>query len=181
MTQRAVAPDRSGKASVRRHLPPLAILLLGATCCATALGATSSMTACDRTTDLQSLQVPDSDLTANVVGHIVVESDDENDESQNALPAQDRSAAPMLYLAPRIAVILQDVFSAVAIETPLSDAPDRAQPFAIGSLLQDEFPQSPVAGDAAQPNSSEPTDPASAIEDVDTGSSIQRQMFRTDI
>lgn len=181
MTDRAVQWNRSENASGGRHIAFLAILVLGGAWYSTALGATDSTTACDRTADLRSLEVPVSDLSASVVGHIAVEPDDANDESLNARPAQAESTAPILYLAPRVAVILQNVFSAVAIETPPLKSPDPAQSLATESLSQDESPLSPlspVAGDASQPDSSELIDPAAEVEAVPR---FQRQMFRTDI
>ncbi len=162
-------------------MPFLAILVLGGAWCSTALGATGSMAACDRTADLRSLDVPVSDLSANVVGHIAVESGNANVESLNARPAQAESTAPILYLAPRAAVILQNVFSAVAIETPPLDSRESTQSFATESLSQDESPLSPVAGDASQTDSSELINPASAGAEVEDTPHFQRQMFRTDI
>ena len=178
MTDRPVPSDHSENAPGGRHIPFLAILVLGGAWCSTALGATGSTTSCDRTADLRSLEVPISDLSANVVGHIAVEPGNANDESLNARPAQAESTAPILYLAPRVAVILQNVFSAVAIETPPLDFPDPAQSIATESLSQDESPLSPVAGDAPQADSSELIDPAAEVEGVPR---FQRQMFRTDI
>ena len=184
MTDRAVRSNRSESASGGRHITFLAILVMGSAWYSTALGATDSTTACDRTADLRSLDVPVSDLSASVVGHIAVEPGDANDESLNARPAQAESTAPILYLAPRVAVILQNVFSAVAIETPPLNSPDPAQSFATESLSQDASPPSPpsplspVAGDASQSDSSELIDPAAEVEAVPR---FQRQMFRTDI
>ena len=162
-------------------MPFFAILLLGAAWCTTALGATGSTTACDRTVDLRSLEMPVTDLSANVVGHIAVESGNDNDELLNALPAQAESSAPILNLAPRVAVILQNVFSAVAIETPPLDSPDPVRSFSTESLSQDQSSLPPVAGDASQPDSSELIDPASASAEVEAVPGFQRQMFRTDI
>ncbi len=181
MTDRPVPLDHSENASGRRHIPFLAILVLGGAWCSPALAATASTVACDRTADLRSLDVPVSDLSANVVGHIAVEPGNANDESLNAGPAQAESTAPILYLAPRVAVILQNVFSAVAIETPPLDSRDSTQSFATESLSQDESPLSPVAGDASQSDSSELIDPASAGAEVEAIPHFQRQMFRTDI
>lgn len=181
MTDRPVPLDHSENASGRRHIPFLAILVLGGAWCSPALGATASTAACDRTADLRSLDVPVSDLSANIVGHIAVEPGNANDESLNADPAQAESTAPILYLAPRVAVILQNVFSAVAIETPPLDSRDSTQSFATESLPQDESPLSPVAGDASQSDSSELIDPASAGAEVEAIPHFQRQMFRTDI
>ncbi len=181
MTQRAVSPGRPEMAPGSRHGQCSAIMMLSLFCCATALAATSPITACDRTADLQSLDVPVSDLSVTVVGHVSVEPGDQDDAAIDVFAVQGRSEALTLDLAPRVAVILQDVFSAVAIETPSLDSSDLTQVFAIESSPKKESPLSPVAGDAAQTDSSELTDFASGIEDVDTAPSIQRQMFRTDI
>jgi hypothetical protein len=154
----------------------VACVVLAATCSATAAGATKPMTACDRTNDLQSLQVPASELSSNMVGHIVTTAAEGKGESPHSLPAQAESAAPMLYLAPRVKAILKDVFSAVAIETPPSDSSDHAPHFTIDSAPKNESPLSPVANDADQPDSPELND-----QDLDTVPNFQRQMFRTDI
>ena len=108
-------------------------------------------------------------------------SDDQDDATSDVRAAQRRSEVLILDLAPRVAVILQDVFSAVAIETPALDSSHQTQPSAIESSPREESPLSPVAAGAAQAGPSEPGDPASDIEDVDTAPSIRRQMFRTDI
>ncbi len=181
MTQRAVPSRHPEMALGSRHSQWSAIMVLSLVCCATALAATSPMTACDRTADLQSLDVPVSDLSATVAGHVIVEPDDQDDAAIDVLAVQGRSEALILDLAPRVAVILQDVFSAVAIETPSLDSSDQTQAFAIESSPKEESPLSPLAGDAAQADPSELTDFASGIEDVDTAPSIHRQMFRTDI
>ena len=82
-------------------------------------------------------------------------------------------------LIPRVVVILEDVFSAVAIETASSEYSEK--PLLIESSVKGELPLSPVAGDASQSESLDLVDPAAKIEDVDSVLSIQRQMFRTDI
>ena len=116
-----------------------------------------------------------------VVGHIVVEHDNDNDESLNDIPAQAECERPMLYLASRAAVILQHALSAIAIEPPPLYFPDRAQSLAIQTLSQNESTLSPVAGDASKTDLSELADPASGNEDVETVPNIQRKVFRTDI
>ena len=116
-----------------------------------------------------------------VVGDIVVAPDNDNDGSLNAIPAQAECERPLLYLAPRVAIILRHVFPAVAIESPPSDFPDRAQSFAIQSLSHNDSTLSPVASDASQTDSSELTDPSSDNATVETVPNFQRQMFRTDI
>jgi hypothetical protein len=148
-------------------------------CCATALAATSPITDCDRTADLQSLQVPVNELSTMVVGHVIANPEKQDDTTLDLLPSQEKSDAPVLDLTPRVVVILEDVFSAVAIETASSESSER--PLLIQSSVKGELPLSPVAGHASQPESLDLADQAAEIEDVDTVLSIQRQMFRTDI
>ncbi len=179
MTQRAVLANGLEMALGSRHSQLLVVLMLSVICCATALAAASPITACDRTTNLQSLEVPISDLSAIVVGHVIADPEEQDDVTIDVLPAQGLSEVPILDLAPRVAVILQDVFSAVAIETPSSNASE--QPLAIEASPKAESPLSPIAGDASQTDSPELAAPASGIEDVDAAPSIQRKMFRTDI
>ncbi len=179
MTPRAVQPRHLAVALGSRQSQLLAILLLSVICCATALAAASPITACDRASELQSLKVPVSDLSAIFVGHVTTDPEYQDAATIDAVPAEDLSDVPILDLAPRVAVILQDVFSAVAIETSDSETSD--QRTAIEALPKTKVSLSPVAGDASQADSPELADPASAIEDVDTAPSIQRQMFRTDI
>ncbi len=180
MTHAGEAPGRPDTASGGRLIHLLATLVLSVTCCATALAAKSPTTACDRTADLNSLEVPVRALSVSAVGHIVVEPG-EDDEALNVLPAQGDSAEPILNLAPRVAGILQDVFSAVAIETPSADADHAVPSFTLEPTTQDESPLSPVAGDAAQAQSTDLYDPDSVIDEADVVPSIQRRMFRTDI
>ena len=179
MTQPAVSPQRLELVLGSRQGQLLAILVLSVICCATALAATSPITARDRTADLQSLEVPVNELSAIVVGHVVADPDKQDDATLEALPTQGKSDAPILDLTPRVVVILQDVFSALAIETASSEYSEK--PLLIESSVKGELPLSPVAGDASQSESLDLVDPAADIEDVDTVPSIQRQMFRTDI
>jgi hypothetical protein len=157
----------------------LAVLVLSVICCATALAATSPITACDRTADLQSLDVSVDELSIIAVGHPVTGPENQDDATLDALPTHGQSDAPVLDLTPRVVVILEDVFSAVAIETASSELTEK--PILIGSSVKGELPLSPVAGDASQSESLDLADPGAEIEDADTVHSIQRQMFRTDI
>ncbi len=179
MTQRAISPKRLELVLGSRQGQLLAILVLSVICCATALAATSPITACDRTADLQSLKVPVNELSIISVGHVVSDPDNQDDATLDMLPTQDKTDAPVLDLTPRVVVILEDVFSAVAIETASSETSEK--PLLIESSVKGELPLSPVAGDASQSESLDLADPAAEIEDVDTVLSIQRQMFRTDI
>lgn len=174
----ATPSDRSGTVSAGRSLLLLAGLLLGFGWGSAAVGATGSLTACDGTADLRSLEVSVSDLSASVVGHFTPdEPDEEQAESLSARPAQTTSSAPLLYLTPRVAAILDNVFSAVAIESSQSESDQPEPPSDVQPVLGDETALSPVAGDASKAESSAD----SVAEDVETVPSVQRQMFRTDI
>lgn len=137
------------------------------------------MAACDQTADLQSLEIPVNRLSAVVVGHVIADLGERDDASIDALSANSNSAAPIIDLELRVTDILQDVFSAVAIETPSSGSSDR--PLPIKSLPKDDSPLSPVAGDVSQADSAELADPDAGSDDGHSAPSIQRQMFRTDI
>ena len=179
MTQRASSPNRFEKALGSQQCQLLAILVLSVICCTTALGATSPMAACDQTADLRSLEIPVNRLSAMVVGHGIVDLDEQDDASIDALPANSNPETPIIHLELRVADILQDVFSAVAIATPSSDSSD--QPLPVESSSNSISPLSPVAGDASQADSPELADPDAGLDDVHSAPSIQRQMFRTDI
>ena len=179
MTQRALPPNRLVKALASQQSQLLAILMLSVICCATALGATSPQAACDQTADLQSLEIPVNKLSVMAVGHAVVDIDEQNDASVDALPASTSPEAPNIDLELRVADILQDVFSANAIETPPSDSSD--QPLPIESSSMSNSPLSPVAGDASQADSPEHANPDAGLDDVHSAPGIQRKMFRTDI
>jgi hypothetical protein len=137
------------------------------------------MTACDRTADLQSLEVPVSELSASVVGHIVAETENEGDEPLAALSAQ--SSVPILDLAPRVAVILQEVFSAVAIETPPLDQNEPARTYVIDASAEEDSPLSPVAGAPGQSEATELAESDPGVDDTNADLGVRRQMFRTDI
>ena len=179
MTQRAQSPKRLEMVLASRQSQLLAILVLSVICCATALAASSPITASDRTADFQSLEVPANDLTVIFVGHAIADAEDPDEATLEVLPAKGKTAAPIVNLTPRVVVILEDVFSAVAIETPSTEPAQK--PLLIESSAKGELPLSPVAGDAPRAESMELADPILENEAVDTDQSIQRQMFRTDI
>lgn len=179
MTDRAVPSKHLAMEPARLHLQLLAVVVLSVICCATALAATSPIIACDRMADLQNLEIPVYDLSAVVVGHAVADPDDQDDSGLEAGPAEGRSEVPILDLAPRVAVILQDIFSAVAVESPPLESPEG--PLMISSAAKRELPLTPVAGDASEAEPLEPASPMTEVGNADAAPSIQRQMFRTDI
>ncbi|MFQ6004602.1 MAG: hypothetical protein ACE5OQ_03785 [Woeseia sp.] len=182
MTARATPSERSTAVFAGRSLLLLAGLLLGCGWGTAAVGATGPMTACDRRADLQSLEVPVSDLSASVIGHFTPdEPDGEEAESLGARPVQRNSSAPLLYLTPRVAAILENVFSVVAIDSSLSES-DRLDPPADSRAVPgDETALSPVVAEPSQSDSSLDASMESVADDVERVPAVQRQMFRTDI
>ena len=180
MTQTGLTSGHSDTASGRRLTPLLATLVLGTSCCATALAAKTPTTACDRTADLHSLEVPVSEWSTRVVGHIAVDPNQE-DEPFESLPAQSDSVEPILDLMPRVADILDDVFSAVAIEARPGNSEEKTTSIDIGPTIHDDLPISPVVGDAGPSEVIESADGDSVIDGAEAVPNIQRQMFRKDI
>jgi hypothetical protein len=164
--------------AIRRTFQSLAALALIMGTASAALAATSPMAACDKAPELQSLDVYLSDLSTTVVGHSIEETDTRTDEPAGPLPAP---SAPVLDLGPRLAIILEDVFSAVAIETPPLQDDDRQPSSLIEAVPQDKSPLSPVAGDSGQSEGTERTETNAAPEKAATVPIFQRRMRRTDI
>ena len=157
MKARILVPDRSEAVPSSLLLPSLAILVLTTALCATALGATSPESACDRTTDLTTLDVPVSDLSATTVGHVSI--DDIEEEILYAEQSEEQPSAPTIDLAPRVELIMQAIFSAAAVDDQATETAD----------------------DATEADSAETADTSSVTEEEEARHSIQRQMFRTDI
>lgn len=178
MSESAISSVWSAVAAAGRHIPRLLVLLLGATA---AFGAPSPLPDCHPRIDLQSLLLPMGDLSAGVVGHNTAASELKKNDEVSALPMRDDTTVLMLYLAPRMAIILREVFSAVAIETPAPGSPPRYQRFGAGPLPVENLPPSPIASEAAQSDTPQLTDPVPAVEDAESAERIHRQMFRTDI
>ena len=137
-----------------------ATLVLSVGWSSTALGATSSLVPCDQVArDLTSLDVAVDALSVNLVDHVTTELEPGSFETES--DATD-TLAPLLYLTPRVATILRDVF-APATENQALD-------------VEEEIQTSPLA------DSDDETSPADAAEEREIAlPRFQRQMFRTDI
>ena len=140
-----------------------ATLVLSAGWSTTALGASSSLVPCDQVArDLTSLDVAVETLSVDLVDHVTTEPRPGSFESTEANSDTTDTMAPLLYLAPRVATILRDVFEGAAENEPLDSNEDRQT--------------SPVA---------ESIDETSSVDAEDENEidlpRFQRQMFRTDI
>ena len=141
------------------------ITLLSTGWCATALGASSSLVPCDEAgTDLKSLEVAVSELTVNVVDHMTTRGDAATGEVLDPAAGASDSAAPVLFLTPRVATILRGVFDT---DSDAATADDESN------------------ADAPAPSAqSEATDKLAPVTLIDRAAEIprfQRQMYRKDI
>jgi hypothetical protein len=142
------------------YLALAATLMLSAGWSTTALGATSALVRCDQVArDLTSLEVTVAALSVDLVDHVVTELDPGSFEPESDTTD---SMAPLLYLTPRVATILRDVFAPAAENRALDG--------------KEEVQTSPLADSDDKTRSAD----AGAENAVDLPR-FQRQMFRTDI
>ena len=140
-----------------------ATLLLSAGWSSAALGATSSLVPCDQVArDLTSLDVTVAALSVDLVDHVTTEPKPGSFESIEKNSDTTDTMAPLLYLAPRVATILRDVFEPAAANQPLVSDEDRQT--------------SPVADSNDETRSADAEDE----NEIDLPR-FKRQMYRTDI
>ena len=151
-----------------------AIMTLCAGWSASALSATTTTVECDNLIrDLRSLESPSEPLSASKVDHVPLEAIAADIELLDAQTAASETAAPFLFLTPRVASVLRDIFD---ISQEIWDIDKNSKPAS-----------SPVAetGDAELiPDISElldQTDPAGSTDNAIDLPLFQQRMFRTDI
>jgi len=135
-----------------------ATLVLSAGWSTAALGATSSLLPCDQVArDLTSLEVTVAALSIDLVDHVTTELD----SAKLAIESDTTdSMAPLLYLTPRVATIMRDIFASAANNQSL----DRNKNLQ-ASPLADRVEETQSAADEIE---------------IDLPR-FQRQMYRTDI
>ena len=155
--------DRKDRAGTLAALAGIALLSTG--WCATALGASSSLVPCDEAgTDLQSLEVAVSDLTVNVVDHMMTSGDAAIGEVLDPSAGVRDSATPVLFLTPRITTILRGVFD--------TDS---------NAATSDEASDADAPAPSAQSEATEKLAPVTLIDQAAEIPRFQRQMYRKDI
>ena len=132
---------------------------------ATALAANSAVVPCDQVSrNLKSLEVPVQALTANAVEHVPT---DRHAVEHDAIDAESHltdADAPILFLTPRVTIILRDVFGATTEDLPA------------------EMPQRPSSSPLADSDSpADSIEPAAAVIETSDLPHYQQQMFRKDI
>lgn len=139
------------------------IALLGIGWCATAVGANSSVPCDQADTDLQSLEVAVSELAVDRVDHMATAADTPIREVLEG-QASAEAAAPVLFLTPRAATILRNVF-------------DSENDAAAAESDSESDAQAPTV----QPDSTEKLAPVTLIDRAADTPRFQRQMYRKDI
>lgn len=158
--------------SLARHLPRLALatLVVGLGGTGSALGATTGPVPCERNPAFFDKTIDDRDLTVAPVDLSKSETvaDFERAADQKRTSA-DASLAPLLYLAPRVESILDDVFDQE------SDAAETAE-----AVEESGQSVAPIA-DSSTPNADELSTEAQPLDVEPALLRIQREMYRTDI
>ncbi len=155
----------------RRIAGLAAIVTLCAGWSASALGATTTTTECDDLIrDLRGLEIPVEAFSVKTVDHVSIEPIPSDIELLDAQNASSETVAPFLFLTPRVASVLKDIFD---VSRALADQD-----------VSSETSSSPIAETDRIPDISElldRSDPAGAADDAIDLPRFQQRMFRTDI
>ena len=150
-------------------------VFLGVGWSAAALGASTIGVDCESATDPLSAEVPDDGLSVSVVDLTDVDSSTGISAPLDDSRSAGQSAAPLLFLGPRVATIVEDVFGdAVAGDD---------------DMMRDEHSQAASRSSSMAPlaeSADEPSPTQSAKPDVGGDAHpalprVQREMYRTDI
>lgn len=185
-----VPRNDTGKTGPARYSLLAAGLLLAGFWGAPGMAATGSMVECSGISGQLSDDGNDRNpLSFEVVDHIAaIDAVTPGDDLEPA-PEVSEAPAPVLYLTPRVASILRDVFGSDIDGVPASDesqAEDRITDKA-ASVERKNGAVAPIADSADRTDSSDASDsdeitaPMSLIEQSEEVRRFQQQMYRTDI
>lgn len=150
-------------------LPRLTLAVLAAGFSGSALAATNANIDCGRDSSFIDDNAT-TELSVNVVDLSKVKGETDFERPRDASEdADDTSLAPLLYLAPRVESILDDVFDENAVEELDAAASTDA-----------ESSMAPIA-ESAQPSAEEPKAEVQELDIAPALLRIQREMYRTDI
>lgn len=141
---------------------------------ATALSATTTSVECDDLIrDLRSLEIPAEALSVTKVDHVSIEPISSDIELLDAQSASSETVAPFLFLTPRVASVLRDIFdiSHELWDRDVSSAPS-SSPVA-ETLDSERIPDISELLDQ--------TDPGGGADTAIDLPLFQQRMFRTDI
>lgn len=143
-------------------------IALGAGWSAAAVGATNSDPDCDELArGLRSLDTPVQTLAANPVDHVTIDSGNRSLDAADLATEPVDSATPFLFLTPRVANVLRDIFGAHDQQY----VPDANTDVPYAPVAEFEDVSESVDGSAPASNAKEGTDLPL----------LQRQMYRIDI
>jgi hypothetical protein len=169
-----VAVDSRNPEKGRKSLVSVTFVasIVAASCwSASAFGRTQTETDCSAVARaLQSLEAPVESLSVNTVDHVAIDAGAAELDSINIETASADSGTPLLYLTPRVANALRDIFD----NRQETGAPD----------AMTELSSSPIAETedvAERPERPDDTIPKSDGEAEIALPLLQRQMYRTDI
>jgi hypothetical protein len=137
---------------------------------ATALGATTTSECDDLISNLRGLEAPVEAFSVTTVDHVSIEPIPSDIELLDAQSASSETAAPFLFLTPRVASVLRDIFD-------VSSAMDDLD-------ASSEASSSPIAETNRIPDISELLDQSDSAGTTDNEINLprfQQRMFRTDI
>jgi len=149
---------------------PAAMLVLLCSTSSVALGATESVVNCDEDSGaLTSLRIPHSPLSVSRVDHATADSDPVELKSLESDIAEADNNVPLIYLTPRVADLLQNVFDSHESDKVLKN--------------RGETPSSPLADSIDEQDSSNQLDEFKPNADVENEilPRYQQQMYRKDI
>ncbi len=152
-------------------LPRLALAAFAAGFAGSALAATNANIDCGRDSSFIN-DAETTELSVNVVDLSQVKGEADFERPRDvATNADDTSLAPLLYLAPRVESILDDVFDENAVEELEAAA---------SNDVESESSIAPVA-ESAQPSAEEPKADGQELDVAPAILRVQREMYRTDI
>jgi hypothetical protein len=150
-----------------------AVVIASAGWGASALGATTNKADCDAySSPAEILESPLAALSINPVDHVTIDAENSAIDELETDQADRESAAPFLYLTPRVASVLRDIFDFARDDQSLDS---EAEEDAVSSPLAE------VEDDANGKINRYEALPQPAIEEEHDLPLLQRQMFRTDI
>lgn len=158
----------------RRIAGLTAILALCAGWSASALSATTTSIECDDLIrDLRSLEIPAEPLSVTKVEHVSIEPISSDIELLDAQSASSETAAPFLFLTPRVASVLRDIFD---ISHELRDPDVNSEPSSSPIAETVDSERIPDISELL-----EQTDPGGTADNAINLPLFQQRMFRTDI
>ena len=142
------------------------------------LAATDSMVDCGELTgNAESFEIRHDALSFEPVDHIATEEHSATADAIDVAPESVETPTPVLYLTPRVAAILRNVFGSEIDGIDTSTGTETAA--SVDELTRE--PDAPIADSADLVDGEEIVPPATLLERSEDARRFQQQMYRTDI